>query len=118
GFAAAFTLHFFGRICGVIEIYLAARFLGHPFSLVDSYLLASLTVIVNMIFVFVPGAMGVMEGAFAGIFVLLKLDPAVGTSIQIVRRARMLFWTALGFVFISRMRKKEPLKTENDARNV
>ncbi|MCE9624868.1 MAG: flippase-like domain-containing protein [Deltaproteobacteria bacterium] len=107
GFAMAFTLHFIGRLCGVAEIYLAARFLGHPFSMIDSYLLASMTVIINMIFVFVPGALGVMEGAFAGIFALLHLDPAVGTSIQIVRRTRMLFWTAIGFVFMAQMKSPE-----------
>ncbi|MFO1462587.1 MAG: flippase-like domain-containing protein [bacterium] len=107
GFLAAFALHFFGRLCGVIEIFLAARFVGHPLSMIDSYLLASMTVIINMIFVFVPGGLGVMEGAFAGIFALLKLDPAIGTSIQIVRRTRMLFWTAVGFVFMSQMKRKE-----------
>jgi len=110
GFLAAFSMHFIGRLCGVVEIFLAARFLGHPLSMLDSYLLASMTVIINMIFVFVPGALGVMEGAFAGIFALLKLDPAVGTSIQIVRRTRMLFWTALGFAFMAQMKRSEANK--------
>lgn len=104
GFLAAFTLHFIGRLCGVVELYLAAKFLGHSVSWLDAYLLASVTVIINMIFVFVPGALGVMEGAFAGIFALLHLSPAVGTSIQIIRRTRMLFWTAAGFVIMARMR--------------
>ncbi len=104
GFIAAFGLHFLGRLAGVGEIYLAARFLGHPISCIDSYLLASMTVIINMIFVFIPGSLGVMEGAFAGVFALLKLDPAIGTSIQIVRRTRMLFWTGVGFVFMSLMK--------------
>jgi len=106
GFISAFGLHFFGRLCGVIEIYVAAWFLGTPLTWVDSYLLASVAVIVNMLFVFIPSAMGVMEGAFAGIFALLKMDPAIGTSIQIVRRARTLFWTGLGFFFIAPMKRK------------
>lgn len=105
GFAFAFFLHFFGKCCGVLEIYYAARFIHHPLSMGDSYLLASMTVIVNMIFVFVPGTLGVMEGAFAGIFGLLGLNPAVGTSIQIVRRTRMLFWTAVGFAFMGKKKR-------------
>lgn len=110
GFLMAFLLHFFGRVCGVIEIFLAALFLGHPLSFLNSYLLASMTVIVNMIFVFVPGTFGVLEGAYAGVFALLHLDPAIGTSIQIVRRTRMVFWTALGFFFMAKMKgEKSPL---------
>lgn len=110
GFMAAFALHFMGRLGGVVEIYLAARFLHHPMSFIDSYLLASMTVIINMIFVFIPGSLGVMEGAFAGIFALLKLDPAIGTSIQIVRRTRMLAWTGIGFIFMSLMKSQNTNK--------
>jgi uncharacterized protein (TIRG00374 family) len=106
GFYSAFFLQFFGRLCGVVEIFLAARFLGNPISWTDSYLLLSMTVIVNMLFVFVPGAFGVMEGAYAGSFSLLHLDPAMGTSIQIIRRARMIVWTAIGFIFMGQMKQK------------
>ncbi len=106
GFLAAFLLHLLGRLFGLMEIFLAAWFLGFPLSFMDSYLLAMLTVVVNMIFVFIPGAMGVMEGAFAAVFALFNLDPAVGTSIQILRRARMVFWTSVGFVFMSGMKAK------------
>jgi conserved hypothetical protein len=108
GFALAFLLHLFGRGCGVVEIYLAARFIHHPLTLIDSYLLATMTVIVNMVFVFVPGSLGVLEGAFAGIFGLLHMNPAVGTSIQMVRRTRMIFWTAAGFVLMGKKKRATP----------
>lgn len=101
GFFASFFFHFMGRVAGVVEIFLAAYFLGQELSWIQTYLLASITVIVNLIFVFVPSALGIMEGAYAGIFVLLHLDPVVGTSIQIIRRARMVFWTGLGFAFMA-----------------
>jgi uncharacterized protein (TIRG00374 family) len=105
GFLLAFALHFFGRLCSVFEISLAAHYLSHPLSFLDSYLLASMAVLVNMVFVFVPGTLGVMEGAFAGVFALFHLDPAIGTSIQIVRRARTVVWIAVGFVFLSQYRR-------------
>ncbi len=107
-FSLSFLFHFLGRLCAVAEIYLAARFLEFPLGLRDSYLLGSLTVIVNLVFVFIPGSLGVMEGAFAGVFALLNLDPAIGTSLQIIRRLRMLIWTAVGFFFMSRMNRKVP----------
>ncbi len=99
-FFAALGLHFFGRLCGVLEIWLAALFLDHPLGFLDSYLLASLAIIVNILFAFIPGALGVMEGAFAGSFALFHLDPAVGASIQVIRRIRILFWGGVGWIFL------------------
>jgi uncharacterized protein (TIRG00374 family) len=108
GFYKAFGLHFFARLQSPIEIYLVAKFMGFPLSFVECYLLGSMTILVNMIFVFVPGTFGVMEGAYAGAFSLFHLDPIVGASIQIIRRIRMLLWTALGFFFMFRLRHQDP----------
>ena len=106
GFGIAFVLNFLVRLLGVVEIYLAAYFLGADLDWVASYLLASLTIFVNMIFVFIPGSVGVLEGAYAGVFHLIGHDPAVGTSIQIFRRIRMTLWTALGFYYIYHLDRK------------
>jgi len=110
GFALAFLYNFILRLLGVVEIYLAAYFLGANLDWVASYLLASLTIIVNMIFVVIPGSVGVLEGAYAGVFHLIGRDPAVGTSIQIFRRIRMTLWTALGFYFIYHLDRKTRLE--------
>jgi len=106
GFVIAWSLHFFGRLCGVLEIYLAARFLGYPLGFLEAYLLASMAVIVNMLFVFIPGSLGVMEGAFAGIFSLLHLDPLMGASIQVTRRLRVVFYGILGLIFMASIQKQ------------
>lgn len=106
GFLLAYALHFLGRIGGVVEIFLIAYFLGERLSFLESYLLASITVLINMIFVLVPGALGIMEGAYAGVFSLLSLNPAVGASVQIVRRLRMIFWVSLGALWLGRGKVK------------
>jgi len=100
GFYFAFCLQFICRLLGVLEIYLAAYYLGIPFSFIGAYLLASVTVVINLIFVFIPGSVGVMEGSYAGIFMLMGQDPAVGTSIGILRRIRVLLWSAVGLYYI------------------
>ena len=107
GFFKAFGLHFYSRLQSPIEIFLVAKFMGFPLSFVECYLLGSLTILVNLIFVFVPGAFGVMEGAYAGTFSLFHLDPIIGASIQIIRRIRMLLWTALGFLFMYQLREQD-----------
>lgn len=117
GFALSFIYQFIVRLLGVVEIFLAAYFLGGDLDWISSYLLASLTVIVNMIFVLIPGSVGVLEGAYAGVFHLIHRDPAMGTSIQIFRRMRMLIWTALGFYYIYHLDRKTRLELKELAQN-
>ncbi|MDX1387359.1 MAG: lysylphosphatidylglycerol synthase transmembrane domain-containing protein, partial [bacterium] len=100
-FFLAFSLHLVGRLAGVFEIFLAAYFLDFPLSLLEAYLLTVMTIVLNMVFIFVPGNMGVLEGAYAAVFGLLGKDPVAGAAIQIVRRLRMVFWVFIGFLFLS-----------------
>ncbi len=95
------------RVLGVVEIYLAAYFLNAPLTLVGAILLASITAILNMLFAFLPGTIGVLEGAYAGTFHLMGLDPATGTAVQIFRRIRTLIWGVIGFAYMGwRQRRK------------
>ena len=110
-FLLALGLQFLCRLLNAFEIYLVAIFIGHPLSLTQSYLLGSMTVIINTIFLFVPGTLGVLEGAFAGTFSLFNLDPTVGSSIQLVRRIRMLLWNFIGLALSIDFRKKNPIET-------
>lgn len=100
GFYLAFFLQFIVRLLGVFEIYLAAYYLDYSLSFIGAYLLGSVTVIINLIFVFIPGSVGVLEGTYAGIFVLMGQSPAIGTSIGILRRIRVVICTAIGLYYI------------------
>lgn len=108
GFYRKHKLHFFeimflqylGRFLGVIEIYIIVSLLGLPVSFVQCLFLASLTVLINLSFFFVPGSMGVMESGYGALFYLLKLNPAYGVAIQLVRRIRTFFWIGLGLLII------------------
>ncbi|MBF0491864.1 MAG: flippase-like domain-containing protein [Deltaproteobacteria bacterium] len=107
-FFLAVFYHFLTRFLGVMEIFLAAYFLGAPITFVGAYLMASVTAIAIMIFAFIPGAVGVMEGTYAATFHLLSLDPATGTSVQIFRRIRTLLWAGIGFAYISWQQRSVP----------
>ncbi len=105
-FLLSLSLQFCCRILGVVEIYLIAYLVGNPLTMLQCYLLASMTLVINMVFVFVPGSIGVLEGAFAAVFALFHLNPAIGSSIQIIRRMRMLFWNFVGLILAAGFEKK------------
>lgn len=107
-FFESVCFHFVARMLGVLEIYLIGQFLDIPLTFSHSLSLASLSVLVNIMFVFIPGSMGVMEGAYGAFFVVFGLNPLYGVALQLVRRLRIVFWSSLGVVFMLMYRHSKP----------
>ena len=91
---------------GVGEIYLIARLLKIPIGFEGALYLASLTVLINIVFVFIPGSMGVLEGAFGALCHLLNLNPLSGVAIQLVRRLRAIFWVFVGLILMVTLKRR------------
>lgn len=99
-FYEIFVLHLLGRLLGPVEIFIMAWLMGFPIGLLPSLYLAALTIVINIVFVFIPGSIGVMEGGYGYLFHLLRFDPAHGVSLQLVRRIRALFYVLAGLLII------------------
>jgi putative ABC transport system permease protein len=86
----------------VIEVYLALRFLGFRPDWSQSYIIESLTKVINFAFSFVPGTIGVYEG---GTEVILQkglgFEPAAGLALALVRKAAIVFWTSIGLLVLT-----------------
>jgi len=103
-FWSALVFHIVGRLLGVLEVFLIGKTIAPEFSFLIALFLATLSPIINTAFTFIPGALGVMEGAYSGALYLLGLNPALGLTIQLVKRIRASFWMGMGLVFISLFR--------------
>lgn len=101
GFWWALAYHWIGRCLGIVEIYVIGHVADAQFGWVESLILGALAPLIHLLFSFVPGALGVMEGAYSGALYLLHFSPSLGIAIQIVKRVRATLWTALGFIFLS-----------------
>ncbi len=112
GFWVALACHTTGRLLGVVEIYAIGKCVADDFTLFAALVLCALAPIVNAVFTFVPGALGVMEGAYSGVLYLLHIDPAIGITIQISRRIRAAFWIVLGLVFLTTHEREKVWKEE------
>ena len=73
-----------------LEIWLALYFLGARVSLVDAVVIESLIQAVSSAAFFVPGGLGVQEGAFVLIGGALGLDPSICLALAGARRIRDL----------------------------
>lgn len=85
----------------VLEVYVTLRMLGFNTSAAQSYVIESLTKIINFAFAFVPGTIGVYEGGTEVILQTLGFAAATGVTLGLVRKAGIVFWTSLGLLVLT-----------------
>lgn len=97
-FVRAFFYHFLGRALGMVELVVIFYGLTGRFEWVFCAILTALTSVVAVLGGFVPGAAGFLEALYAAFAKLYGFEPAMGLTIQLVRRLRVLFWIAAGML--------------------
>jgi hypothetical protein len=94
---------------GVMEIWLTATLIvGAPIGLITAFVLECVNRTITIAFQFVPMWLGVDEAGTAAVTTALHLGPAAGVGLALVRKARVVVWTALGLslLFASRWRAR------------
>ncbi len=87
---------FLAHATSVLEVYVALRLLNFDASLTGSYIIESLTKVINFAFGFVPGTVGVYEGGTEVILRTLGYAAATGVTLALVRKAAIVIWTGIG----------------------
>ena len=95
-FAAALALAFLNWAFGALEMFLIFYFLGHPISMGEAWMTEATVVLVRSVTFFVPGHIGVQDGAIALVAGQLTGSPEVGLAVALVRRGRELLWSGIG----------------------
>ena len=83
-------LRLIGWVTGVGEIWLAMRVLGKPLSLIDSFILESLSAGVRGAAFMVPGALGAQEGGLVLFGALLGVPADLALAVSLAKRVREL----------------------------
>ena len=87
---------------GVAEVYVTLAFMTDPASVtwLAAFVLEAVNRIVTVVFKVVPLRLGVDEAAAGLVSNVLTLGTASGVALAIVRKARVLCWSALGIGFL------------------
>lgn len=96
-------LEFGYHAAGVAETYLTIAMLlpaATPPTVLGAFLLESINRFINVAFKFVPMRLGVDEAGTGLLTQVLYGSPALGVTIALVRKARMLVWTGVGVAFL------------------
>jgi glycosyltransferase 2 family protein len=95
-FAASLIFSFLNWLFGAIEMYLIFYFLGHPIGFADAWMVEATVVLVRAATFFIPGHLGVQDGAIALMGQGLAGTPEIGITVALLRRGRELAWAAVG----------------------
>lgn len=92
------------HFAGVLEIYTTLWFISDIVAptLLTAFILESVNRVINIVFKFIPFRLGVDEAGTGMLAKALGFTPAIGAALAIVRKARDLFWTAIGVALMVR----------------
>lgn len=100
-FVAVFHTAF--HLLAVVEIYLVLSFIGErPPTLIDAFVFEAANRFINVVFKFVPLRIGVDEASTAAFAELLEFGVTAGVTMAVVRKGRMLIWSAIGVALLAR----------------
>jgi uncharacterized membrane protein YuzA (DUF378 family) len=89
-----------------LEVYILLLFMGARSGLLIALVLESLTKLVNVVGALNPGNVGTYEGGSMIIARLFHISSAAGLTMALCRRARILFWAAIGALCMTVMSKQ------------
>jgi hypothetical protein len=95
-------LHAVFHLAGIAEVYVTLAFIADAASLtwLGAFVLEAVNRIVTVVFKFVPLRLGVDEAASGLVATVLRLGTTAGVALAIVRKARVLCWSAAGVALL------------------
>ncbi len=89
------------HLSGVVEVYIVLSFISDSHvTLLTAFVLESVNRFINVVFKFVPFRLGVDEMGSGMVTKVLKFGEAAGVTLAIIRKARIICWTALGVALL------------------
>jgi len=89
------------HISSVFEVYITLRMLGYLPNIAQAYIIESLTKVINFVFAFVPGTIGVYETGTEVVLQTLGFAVATGVTLALVRKAGTVVWTSIGLLILT-----------------
>ena len=107
GLATVLALEGVYHAAGVAEVFVTLAWITSPPTLLVAFILETANRLTNVVFKFVPMRLGVDEAGSALVTAVLGYSSATGATLALVRKVRMLVWTAVGVFFLARWRRAD-----------
>lgn len=99
-FWAVIGLYFVSQMLAIAEVYILLHYMGVGLAPVGAFAIEALTKLTNIVGALNPGNIGTYEGGNLVIARLLHFPATAGLTLALCRRARILFWAAMGSFYL------------------
>ena len=97
------SLHALFHLLAIAEIFLMLSLISdHPPTIFDAFVLEAGNRFISVVFKFVPMRIGIDEAGTALLATLLSFSTATGITMALVRKGRLLCWSAIGIAALIR----------------
>jgi uncharacterized protein (TIRG00374 family) len=110
-FCASLTLNLLWHAMAVLEVYLILQFMGADVGVVGAIAMEGLTKVINLVGVLSPGNVGTYEGGNMLIANMFGATGTAGLTLALCRRARAIFWAAVGATCMTVMKRGRSTST-------
>jgi hypothetical protein len=91
------------HVLGIAEVLIVlSRIADGTPSLLSAFLLESVSRLLTIIFKLVPFLIGIDEAGAQFVAETVAIGAAVGITLALIRKGRILFWTAIGIILIAK----------------
>ena len=90
------------HLLGIAEVYFILSRISESPSLLNSFLLESVSRTITIVFKFVPFMIGVDEAGSHFVANTVELGVGVGVTLAVIRKGRILFWALIGLLIMTR----------------
>lgn len=101
-FVRATCCHLVGWVLGVGEVLLMMTLIGYPVSVIDAFIIESLSQVVRALAIVIPGGIGTQEWGGMWLCELLGVPAAEGVTLWLLKRARETLFDTAGLIYLTR----------------
>jgi uncharacterized membrane protein YuzA (DUF378 family) len=109
-FCASLMLNLLWHGLAVLEVYLILWFMGARIAVVGAFVFEGLTKVINLVGALNPGNLGTYEGGNMLIANMFGATGTAGLTLALCRRARAIFWAAIGAMCMIMLKRTELAK--------
>jgi len=89
------------HVLGIVEVwFILTRIVVPAGQVLNAFLLESVSRLITIVFKLVPFVIGVDEAGAQFVGETVGLAAAIGVTLAIIRKGRILFWTAIGLLIL------------------